>query len=117
MARTKGDGGPSMMEMVRTSLDELGWDAKPTALQEHIKAKYDKEISKIIISNYKSTMSKKKGSGSGKKRRGRPTGSTKAVAAPSSGGKGIHLEDFATIHKLVSRLGARQVRELVDVLA
>ena len=114
MARTKAGDGPSMMEMVRTSLQELGWNAKPTALQEHIKTKYDKEISKIIISNYKSTLSKKKG---GKKRRGRPLGSTKDTVPSAGGGKGIHVEDFVAIHKLVNRLGAHQVRQLVDVLA
>ena len=118
MARPKSDGGVSMMEMVRTAVEELGGNPKPTAIQEFIKVKYDKDISKIIISNYKSTMKKKKGSG---KRRGRPPGSgaAKAAVAPvaSAGGKGIRLEDLAAVRGLVGRLGALQVRQLVDVLA
>ncbi len=113
MARSKGtDGGVSMMEMVRTALQELGKSAKPTAIQEFIKAKYDKEISKIIISNYKSTMKKKGG-----KKRGRPPGSMNAKPAASAGGKGIKLEDLAAVRGLVGRLGAPQLRQLVDVLA
>ena len=118
MARTKSDGGVSMMEMVRTAVEELGANPKPAAIQEYIKAKYDKEISKIIISNYKSTMKKKKGSG---KRRGRPPGSgaakVEAASVSSAGGKGIRLEDLSAVRGLVGRLGAVQVRQLVDVLA
>jgi hypothetical protein len=116
MARSKGtEGGPSMMGMVRSTLQELGNNAKPTAIQEHIKAKYDKDISKIIISNYKSTILKRRGSG---KKRGRPPGSKAAVPAPAAiGAKGIRLEDLTAVRGLVGRLGASQVRQLVDVLA
>jgi hypothetical protein len=116
MARSKGDDGVSMMDMVRAALQELGKNAKPTAIQEFIKSKFDKEISKIIISNYKSTMKKKKGG----KRRGRPPGSKNLVAVAataSAGSKGIRLEDLTTVRGLVGRLGAGQVRQLVDVLA
>jgi len=104
-----------MMEMVRSTLQELGNNAKPSAIQEHIKAKYDKEISKIIISNYKSTILKRRGSG---KKRGRPPGHKVAAAAPmGTGAKGIRLEDLTAVRGLVGRLGAAQVRQLVDVLA
>jgi len=115
MARPKGThaGGVSMAEMVRTALAELGRNAKPTPIQEYIKTKFDKDVSKIIISNYKSNM-KKKG-----KRRGRPPGSGKkpAVAAASAGGKGLRFEDLAAVRGLVGRLGASQLHQLVDVLA
>ena len=118
MAKAKGDGGPSMADMVRAALQELGANAKPTPIHEYIKAKFDKDVSKIIISNYKSTMKKKGKLG---KRRGRPPGSGKKPdAAPvkaSAGGKGIQLEDLAAVRGLVGRLGANQVRQLVDVLA
>jgi hypothetical protein len=119
MARTKSDGGPSMADMVRSAIQELGRNAKPGAIQEFIKAKFEKDVSKIIISNYKSQMEKRGELG---KRRGRPPGSGKAKAetAPvkaSAGGKGILLEDLAAVRGLVGRLGANQVRQLVDVLA
>jgi hypothetical protein len=120
MARTKAsDGGPTMADMVRAALNELGSDAKPTPIQDYIKTKFDKDVSKIIISNYKSNMKKKGGTG---KRRGRPPGSGKqsvdaAPAIASAGGKGIRLEDLAAVRGLVGRLGATQLRQLVDVLA
>src|SRR5687767_14429355 len=115
MARTKSGDGPTMADMVRAALAELGPKAKPTPIQEFIKAKFDKDVSKIIISNYKSTMKKKGKIG---KRRGRPPGSGKKIGAPataSAGGKGIQLEDLAAVRGLVGRLGAHQVRQLVDV--
>ncbi len=112
MARGKSDGGVTKVEMVRTALEELGAKAKPMAIHEFVKSKYNVDLSKIIISNYKSTM-KKKG-----KRRGRPAGSKNAApVAASAGGKGIRLEDLAAVRGLVGRLGAGQLRQLVDVLA
>jgi hypothetical protein len=119
MAKAKGDSGPTMADMVRAAIQELGASAKPTPIQEYIKSKFDKDVSKIIISNYKSTMKKKGKIG---KRRGRPPGSgnKQIAAAPvkaSAGGKGIQLEDLAAVRGLVGRLGANQVRQLVDVLA
>jgi hypothetical protein len=118
MARGKSDGGVTMAEMVRDALNSLGADAKPTPIHEFIKQKYDKDISKIIISNYKSQMKKKKGSG---KRRGRPPGSGKkqlaAAGVAVTGAKGIRIEDLTAVRGLVGRLGAAQVRQLVDVLA
>lgn len=115
MAKAKSGSAPSMAEMVRSALAELGSNAKPTPIQEFIKSKFNKEVSKIIISNYKSTMKKKGKLG---KRRGRPPGGgKKAPMAASAGGKGIQLEDLAAVRGLVGRLGANQVRQLVDVLA
>ena len=117
MARTKSDGGPSMADMVRAAIQELGRTAKPGPIQEFIKTKFEKDVSRIIISNYKSQMKKKGELG---KRRGRPPGSGKVEGAPvkaSAGGKGIQLEDLAAVRGLVGRLGANQVRQLIDVLA
>lgn len=117
MGRPKGS--TSKMGMVRTSLEELGKDAKPMAIQEHIQAKHGVEIPKIIISNYKSTILKKKGGG--RKKRGRPVGSKSAIAPVATGAtsssKGLRMEDIAAVSGLVGRLGAAQVRQLVDVLA
>jgi hypothetical protein len=115
MAKTKGDGGPSIADMVRAALDELGANAKPTPIQQFIKEKFSKDVSKIIISNYKSVMKKKGKIG---KRRGRPPGSkTAAPMVASAGGKGIQFQDLATVRGLVGRLGASNVRQLVDFLA
>jgi len=117
MARSKSDGAPSMADMVRSAIAELGANAKPTPIQEFIKAKFNKEVSKIIISNYKSNMKKK---GKVGKRSGRPPGGDRkagVLVTSSAGGKGIQLEDLAAVRGLVGRLGANQLRQLVDVLA
>jgi hypothetical protein len=112
MARAKADaaGGekkPSMMGMVRESLQEMGGNPTPQELQSHIKAKYNRDIPANIISNYKSQIRSKSGGGGGNgRRRGRP---------PGSGG-GLRVEHFETIRTLVRQLGAEQVKRLVDVV-
>jgi hypothetical protein len=106
MARPKANGEkkPSQMAMVRAALQEVGGDPKPQELQEHIKAKFNREIPTNIISNYKSQI-KRKGGGNG--RRGRRAGR----------GGGIQMGDLETVRTLVTRLGADQVRRLVAVFA
>ncbi len=103
MARGKAKGEPSQREMVRQALEELGPDAKPLAIQEHIKQKYNRELTTGLISNYKST-SKNKGGGTGR-RRGRPPGAGV-----------VRLDDLEAVRGLVDRLGATQVKRLVDVV-
>jgi hypothetical protein len=107
MARAKGGSGEvSQMHMVRTALEDLGADAKPQALQDHIKEKFKKELPKSIISNYKSNLKKKAdGGGSGGGGRGRKIG-----------GGSLRVEHFEQVRTLVSQLGAEQVKRLIDVV-
>jgi hypothetical protein len=113
MARAKADAGgekkPSMMAMVRDTLQELGGNPSPQEIQTHIKSKYNRDIPTQIISNYKSVIRGKRttgGTGNGR-RRGRPPGS----------GSGLRVEHFEAIRALVRQLGAEQVKRLVDVVA
>ena len=103
MARTKTEGGekkPSQMGMVRTALQEMGGDPKPMEMQAHIKSKFGVELPTNIISNYKSQIKRKNGGGGpGRGRRG-----------------GLQVEDFETIRSLVKRLGADQVKRLIEVV-
>ena len=103
MAKTsRSDGGekkPSQMSMVRTAMEDIGTDAKPLAMQEHIKSKFGKELPANIISNYKSQIKRKNGGGSSSGRKG-----------------GLQVEDFETIRKLVRRLGPDQVKRMVEVV-
>jgi hypothetical protein len=100
---SRSDGGekkPSQMSMVRTAMEDIGNDAKPLAMQAHIKGKFGTELPANIISNYKSQIKRKAGvSGSGRGRRA-----------------GLQVEDFETIRNLVDRLGADQVRRMVEVV-
>jgi hypothetical protein len=116
MARPKADGeaaaggGETQADMVRAALTELGPRAKPQAIQDFIKEKFGREVTKGIISNYKSTM-KKKGLIPGRRGPGRPP---KAAAAASGGS--VRFDDLEAVRGLVSRIGADQVVRLVKVL-
>jgi hypothetical protein len=103
VAKAKPD---SNMGMVRSAMEELGAGAKPLALQAHIKAKHGKELPTQIISNYKFQIRKKSG------KKGRPRGPRPAAAAGA-----LHdVESIRLLRGLVTQLGARKVKELVDVL-
>jgi len=103
VAKTKTEGGEkkiSQRAMVQAALDELGMEAKPQELQAAIKTKFNRDLSPQLISTLKSQIKKKSGLGG------------------SRGGKGgLRVEDLAAVRVLVSRLGAAQVKQLVDVLA
>ena len=112
MAKGKaGDGGASKMGMVREALEALGYDAQPAEIDSFIKEKHNREVPKAIISSYKSLLKGQKGKVAGK--RGRKPGSVNGGVV---GARGIQLEDLAAVRGLVSRLGASQVKQLVDVL-
>jgi hypothetical protein len=110
MARAKTDAGgekkPSMMGMVRDTLQELGGNPSPQEIHDHIKTKYNRDVPTQIISNYKSVLRGKRGGSGNGRRRGRP---------PGSGG-GLRVEHFEAIRTLVRQLGADQVKRLVDVV-
>jgi hypothetical protein len=103
VARPKSEGGekkPSQMGMVRVALQEMGGDPKPLEMQSHIKSKFNVELPPNIISNYKSQIKRKNG-----------------TAGPGRGRRaGLQVEDFETIRGLVRRLGAEQVKRLVEVV-
>lgn len=85
--------------MIRDAQAELGADAAPIAIQAHIQSKFNKTIPTTTISNYKSVFKKKGGKG-GKKR----------------GDKGLRIDDIETVTVLVRRLGADQVKRLVEAI-
>jgi hypothetical protein len=111
MAKAKADAGgekkPSMMGMVRESLQELGGNPSPQEIQDHIKTKYNREIPANIISNYKSQIRSKGASSGNGRRRGRP---------PRAAAAGLRIEHFEAVRQLVRQLGAEQVKRLVDVV-
>jgi len=95
-----GEKKPSQMSMVRSAMEEIGIDAKPLAMQAHIKSKFGTELPANIISNYKSQIKRKNGG-----------------AGPGRGRKsGLQVEDFETVRNLVRRLGAEQVKRIVAVV-
>ncbi len=106
MAKAKAEGGEkkvSQKAMVQAALEHCGWDAKPNVMQGYIKDTFEAELAPNIISNYKSQL----------KREGRLPGGTRTR---KTGGSSLQVEDFKMIRTLVSRLGADQVKQLVDVV-
>ena len=114
----------SKLEAVRRSLEELGNDAMPAALKDHIQKTFGLSMSPNHISNCKTLLVTKGRKG---KRRGRkPKAAAEAVqevAAPAAvvavtvRGGGITLDDIRAIKELSGRLGSARVRELVDLVA
>jgi hypothetical protein len=95
-------------EMVRTALTELGPDAKPLAIQQFIKERFNgKELSTTIISNYKSVM-KRKGGGKRKGGPGRPP--------KSAGGGSIAIQDLEAFQTIVRKMGAENVKKLLSLM-
>ena len=119
MAKKKGNG-VNKMGAVRKALKGLGNDAKPLAIQKHVKQYSGVELTTKLISTYKNKIGR---SAAGKsavikkpKKRGRPAGKKAAptVSAPRS--TGISLNDINAVKGLTDRLGKKTVKELADVL-
>ncbi len=107
MARGKREGKITQKGMVQAALDEKGMDAGPQELGEVIKARFNVELANNIISNYKSVI-KREGKG------GKPV--AKAATGAKRGRKGgPQFTDFEAVRGLVSKLGADQVKKLVDM--
>lgn len=106
MAR-KPSGAITQKGMVEAALNELGWEAGPKELQPVIKDKFGVELTTQVISNYKSVLNKESGRG-GKKPAGKP--GRKPGRRP-----GPQFTDLQAVRGLVDKLGAEQVKKLVDV--
>ncbi len=100
MARGKSDDKPTQKEMVQAALDDKGWKVKAVELQGFINEKYGVELRTSLISNYKSIIKREGGKRGGRK--------------PGRKG-GVQFSDLETVRGLVERLGADQVKKLVDV--
>jgi hypothetical protein len=107
------------MEGVRRTLRELGNNAMPLQIQDHLKRHFGIDMTVAHISNYKSEiLSKKKGKRKGARKSAAKTPAPSAPAsAPAKGAAAINLEDIQITKALVARVGADQLRSLVDLLA
>jgi hypothetical protein len=108
----KPNGGLTKKDAVRTALSQLGKSAKPLKIQEFVKAQFGYEMSTEHISNCKGEILRKK---SGAKKPAAPA----PRAAPS--GKqpqgAINLADIRAVKGLVGRVGAGQLKALINLLA
>jgi len=105
--RTAG-GRVNKMECMRQTLAQIGSDAKPKEIQDHLKKTFGLTMSTKMISTYKGSIGKKAAQQSRVMRSpatGRPVGS-------GSGG----IEDARAVKELADRIGPEEVREWLDVL-
>jgi len=111
-------------------LAKLGNDAKPVQIQNWVKAAFSVKMTADHVSNYKGKIlrgetgtrkpSGQKKASKVKKPAARKAASPRPVTATSpgrEGGKGITLQDVHTTRDLVGRVGANQLRSLLDLLA
>lgn len=115
MARGKRGEGPNKAQLVRDAVAALGPKAKPKEIQKHVQEASGVVMSTGMISSYKSNMKK------AKKGKGRKPGRPAKAATESTGGGGAKAassiaDDVVLIRKLIGRLGAKQLSDLVDVL-
>src|SRR5262245_3546852 len=114
----KKTNGMSKQEAVRRALEAMGKDAKPSAMQPFIKEKFGIDMTTDHISTAKGEILRRK---KGKKEPGpKPQAAQPARAAPKPAGKaanGISLQDIQAVQGLVGRLGANQLKGLIDLLA
>jgi hypothetical protein len=122
--REAGGKGITKVEAVRRALEELGSDAKRSAIQGFLRERFGIEMSPDHISNCKGDLRRR---GRGKKKpAGQKRGAQGAAPAPPPGpparppraaGGGISVEDVRLAKGLVERVGAERLRDLIDVLS
>jgi hypothetical protein len=103
------------MDAVRQALGELGKDAKPRDIQQHIQERYGIAMTPEHVSTYKSSLLRK-----GKGRRGRkPKGEgAPAPASPAARGEAtIRLRDLRALKELADRIGGTRLRELAELVS
>jgi hypothetical protein len=113
--QTNGRAGEKLTnktEAVRRALKELGPDAKPLEIQGFVKDRFGVEISTKVVSIYKAKLGKRG------RRRVKPKGEVAPAApAPRAGHGEVTLADLRAVRELSDRVGARRLRELLELLS
>jgi hypothetical protein len=118
---TQADG-ITKIEGVRRALAELGREAKPLQIQRFVKERFGIEMNTDHISTSKADILRKMAS-KGKPAVKQPEASKAATppGRPTRQGNGqaskIRLQDIQAVKELVGRVGADQLRALIDVLS
>jgi len=117
--------GMTKMEAVRKAMRELGNDAQPSKMQGFIKDRFGIDMTPNHISACKGEIRRKK-AGKAKLAGKKPAapkppakaqGTTRVQASRAAGTAAVSIPDIEAIKGLVRRVGAEQLRALVDLLA
>ena len=129
----KAPGGISKMEGVRRAMADLGSDAKPLRIQSYVQEKFGIEMNTDTISTYKAGIARAAAKAKAatqtpasaaisKPAAPAPTAAAApappSVASPTNGqAASIPLQDILLVKELVGRVGADNLRKLIDVLS
>jgi hypothetical protein len=102
----------NVSEAVRNYIKEHG-DEGPMAVAEAVSIQVGKKISPTYVSNIKSMM-KKKGGG---KKRGRKPGMRKQLTRGVAANGSVDLITLEAVKEIVRRVGAKNAKRLIDILA
>jgi len=105
-SQPRNESGISKMEGVRRTLATLGSDAKPKAIQAHLKKEFGIKMEPNVISNYKSTI---RSGGNKSAVIGRP--------AATKSAEGFTLAEIQAVKEVADKIGADKVRQLAGVLS
>lgn len=107
-------------EAVKKSFAKLGKKAMPKDVRDDVKKTFGMDASLNLISTVKSDLGKaKKPVAAAKKPAAKGVTTLLAKAAPSVGGNGsmISLDDVLMLKAIVGRVGAANVKTLVDAMS
>lgn len=136
MARTNAAGTPNKTEAVRQALGTLGWAASREQIQKFVWDKFSIQMSTDHISNCKSEIRKQLAKAgrpiprpqrrslaakpliqkSAAKKEAPPKETAQPAIAARAKAEGISLEDIQAVKALVSRVGANDLKTLIDLL-
>jgi hypothetical protein len=117
--------GISKIEAVKRALQALGTSAARSELQAYIRDNFAIQMDLDHISSCKSDILRSqagRAKSKGKKKAQAPAKAATTAPAPvpapkAPSGPGISLRDIETVKDLVGRVGAGQLRGLIDLLA
>jgi hypothetical protein len=115
---------PSKMDAVRKALDALGPKARPPEIQAFVKERFGLEMTVGHAKTCKTkALGERGGKAKGKKKSAPAKAPARAAARPAAPAPapahaaGVGLSDIEAVKGLVGRVGAEQLRSLIDLLA
>jgi len=108
------------MDAVRKAMRELGKDAQPAKMQGFIKERFGIDMTPNHISACKGEIRRKrarKAKAAAAKPPARAAGAARVQAPRAAGTATLSIPDLKAIKALMRRVGADQLRALVDLLA
>jgi hypothetical protein len=113
--------GLTKMEAVRRALRKLGKGAKPVQLQSFVRDQFGIEMTAGHVSTYKGDILRKAAKAKAAALKHTPPNAAAKPPLPATPnakpGGGIALEDIQAVKALVGRVGAADLKALIDVLA